>query len=60
MEIFSNLPEGLQGVVMSYTRMWNATPAQLLMFKTCEPRHQQVVLARAYCYEVRHHPLTGR
>ena len=61
MEIFSNLPEELQGVVMSYTRgMWNATPAQLLMFKTCEPRHQQVVLAREYCREVRHHTLTRR
>ena len=61
MEIFSNLPEELQGVVMSYTRgMWNATPAQLRLFKTCEPRHQQVVLAREYCREVRHHPLTMR
>ena len=49
MEIFSNLPEELQGVVMSYTRgMWNATPAQLRLFKTCEPRHQQVYLMIPY------------
>ena len=61
MEIFSNLPEELQGVVMSYTRgMWNATPAQLWLFKTCEPRHQQVVLACQYSYEVIDHPLTMR
>ena len=61
MEIFNNLPDELKREVMSYTRgMWNATPAQLWLFTTCEPRHQQVVLTREYCAEVRHHPLTER
>ena len=56
MEIFSNLPEELQGVVMSYARgMWKATPAQLLMFKTCEHRHQ---LVRPYYLHMLNSPQT--
>ena len=61
MEIFTRLPEELQREVMSYTPgMCDATPAQLWLFKTCEPRHQQVVLTGEYCAGVRHHPHTGR
>ena len=52
MEIFNNLPEELQGVVMSYTPgMCDATKKQLQLFKTMEPWIQKIVLTGDYSRE---------
>ena len=51
MDLFSKLPDELQGVVMSYA-LWNPSPAQVELFKTLPPEVQGYVLARKYPREL--------
>ena len=45
MELFTKLPDELQGLVMSYTNtMCDATPAQLQLLKRMEPYLKEIVL----------------
>ena len=52
MELFTRLPDELKGHMLSSYALWNASPAQVELFKTLPPEIQGFVLARKYPREL--------